>query len=166
VDEGFRSGYEAVGWALRKVNTPIIDGPTVWEMGRKVGYREMLPGLDPWEKLAEAALILKNMERACSLVERTAVLSYFTGGTTEDVVILAKKISRDLGRDRWLVLDVCKAWARDQSRHSSEWWANKYGVNVRTIQRWALKIRRMLDEYFQNGLSKTEDQLRESGHVV
>ena len=165
MEEGFRSGYEAIGWALRRTKTPIVDGPNVWLMGRKTGYRDMMPTLDAWEKLAEAALILKNVDDSCSLSEQAAVFAYFTGGRTPESELLITKISRELRRDRWFVQDCVWGWSRGRPIHSSEWWGKRYNLNERTIRRWSLKIRQQLDDLFSMGLSRAEDSLRESGHV-
>ena len=126
----------------------------------------MMPTLDAWEKLAEAALILKNVDDSCSMPERAAVFAYFTGGRTPQSELLIKKISRELRRDRWFVQDIVWGWSRGRPIHSSEWWGKRYNLNERTIQRWSLKIRQQLDDLFSMGLSRAEDSLRESGHVV
>jgi hypothetical protein len=166
MEEGFKSGYEAIGWALRRTRTPIIDGPNVWLMGRKTGYRDMMPTLDAWEKLAEAALILKNLDRSCPLAEQAAVVAYFTGGRTYQAEVLVTKISHDLRRDKWFVQDCVWGWSRGRPIHSLEWWSKRYKIHLRTIQRWSTKIQQQLDTLFSVGLSRAEDALRESGHVV
>jgi len=126
----------------------------------------MMPTLDAWEKLAEAALILKNVDDSCSLPEQAAVFAYFTGGRTPESELLITKISRELRRDRWFVQDCAWSWSRGRPIHSTEWWGKRYNLNERTIQRWSLKIRQQLDDLFSMGLSRAEDSLRESGHVV
>lgn len=163
--DGFASAYEAIGWALRRVNTPIIDGPSVWDMGRKEGYREFMVGLNPWEKVAEASLILQNVDRACRGGERCAVMTYFTGGTVVETGMLIHYISKIIGRDRWFVKDIVLLWAKGRKGHTQEWWSKKYGVSQQAISRWGLKIRQLLDTLFSVGLSRCEDILTESGHV-
>ena len=165
MDDGISSGYEAIGWALRRVSIPIIDGSSVWEMGRKEGYREFMPGLNPWEKVAESALILHNVDRACRGGERAAVMTYFTGGTVRETAMLIHYVSKTLGRDRWVVKDIVLLWAKGFKGHTQEWWARKYGVSQQAISRWGLKIRQLLDDLFSLGLSRCEDALALSGHV-
>ena len=164
-DGEFRSGYEAIGWALRRVSIPIIDGPSVWDLGRKEGFREFMPGLDPWEKVAEAALILQNVDRACRGGEKATLMTYFTGGTVRETGMLIHYLSKTLGRDRWFVKDIVMLWARGIKGHTQDWWARKYGVSQSTINRWSIKIRQVLDGLFSIGLSRCEDILLESGHV-
>ncbi len=167
MDDGFRSGYEAIGWALRRVNTPIIDGPSIWELGRKEGSRDFMPGLDQWDKVAEAALILKNMERACKVQHRTVIMTYFTGGTVRETAILIEYLAREFQRDRWFVMEVVLHWAKGKKmRHTTQWWAKKHGVSQSTITRCSQRIRQRLDDLFQFGMGILDEALVESGHVV
>jgi len=166
MDEGFRSGYEAIGWALRRTSTPIVDGPSIWELGRKEGSRDFMPELNDWEKLAEAALILRNVERCCRPHHEAIILTYFMGGTVVETAVLISYISKNLGRDKWFVQDIVMNWARGWRGHTGDWWAKKYRVSIRTIQRWALKIKQMLSDMFDFAMSLVDDALVESGHVV
>ena len=166
MEEGFPSGYEAIRWAVQRVNTPIIDGPNIWLLGRKTAPRDMMPTLNQWEKLAEAALILKIVERSCNLKQKVVLMSYFSGGSSDETMALAQYIGSELNRDRWFVRDSIIGWGRGSPPHSSEWWGKKYGVNLRTIQRWSMGVRRSLDDIFSSALSNAEDALKESGHVA
>lgn len=166
MEYGFSNAYEAVGWALRRVNTPVIDGPTVWDMGKKSSGREFMPDLDAWEKVAEAALILKNMERSCSRQQEAVILTYFTGGTVYETGVLVESIARQFGRDRWFVAEIVLHWAKGKKMlHTTEWWAAKYRVNQSTVTRWSQKIREKLDELLGSAMGVLHDALTESGHI-
>ena len=162
--DGFRSGYEAVAWAIRRTKTPIIDGPSLGALSRKSGSHDVLPTLDKWEKLAEASLILLNVERSCTRLEHAAVWTYFTGCTVVASAMLIQHIANESGRDRWFVRDVVLSWARDRPQHTLVWWARKYSVDKSTVTRWSQSIGRRLDNHFRNGLAKVEDRLFETGH--
>jgi hypothetical protein len=135
-------------------------------MASTTGYHDVLPTLNRWEKLAEASLILLNVQRACTPLEHAAVWTYFTGGTVTGSEHIATAVAKELGKDRWFVRDCVLSWARDRPKHSQKWWARKYGVSEMAISRWRTLVIRSLDNDFRNGLAKSEDRLFESGHVV
>jgi len=163
---GFRNSYEAIGWALRRVNTPVIDSPTIWDLGKKSAGRDFMPELDQWEKVAEAALIIRKMETSCSPQHKSVILTYFTGGTVYETGVLIQWIADSFRRDRWFVMEIVLHWAKGKKMmHTTEWWAAKYGVNQSTVTRWSQKIREKLDELFEFAMSVLDDALIESGHV-
>lgn len=164
--DGFVNSHEAIGWALRRVRTPIYDRPSIWDLGRKTSGRDFLPGLNEWDKVAEAGLILKNMERHCAKQHQAVILTYFTGGTVRETGVLIEYLAKLFGRDKWFVMEIVLNWAKGKRmRHTTEWWAKKYGVNQSTITRWTQKIKEKLDELFEYGMSVVDDALIASGHI-
>jgi len=126
-----------------------------------------LPGLNEWDKVAEAALILKNMERHCTKQHQAVILTYFTGGTVPETGVLIEYLAKLHGWDRWFVLEVVLNWAKGKKmRHTTEWWAKKYGLNQSTITRRSQKIKEELDELLEFGMSVVDDALIESGHIA
>ena len=161
----FPNGHVAISWAVRRVNTPIITKPSIYELGKKYRRFDPLPTMSPWEKLAEAALILKHISDACNKGELFILSIYYGGGTDEQIDKLSRYIAKKLGRDKWFVKDQVTAWARERPRHSEKWWMTKYNVNDRTIQRWRHSISKMLDDILKSAITKAENALWESGHV-
>tara|TARA_Y100000310_G_C20695361_1_gene825307 strand:+ start:4320 stop:4730 length:411 start_codon:yes stop_codon:yes gene_type:complete len=134
-------------------------------MARKRAIFEWMPDYSPWEKLAEAIYILKAVQRKCTPLESLAIETYFLGGTNSKVDILAKRISRQLGRDKWFTLDIIKGWAREKPRHTTVWWGKKYGVGSSTISRWQLDIEKACGILLLSGITGANEALKESGHV-
>jgi hypothetical protein len=164
--DGFTNSHEAIGWALRRVRTPIYDRPSIWELGRKTAGRDFLPGLNEWDKVAEAALILKNLERHCTSQHQAVILTYFTGGTVRETGVLIEYLAKQFHWDRWFVMEIVLNWAKGKRmRHTTEWWAKKYGVNQSTITRRTQKIKERLDELFGSGMGIAHDALVDSGHI-
>ena len=166
MDEGiFPSANLAINWAVRRVNTPILESPNIYDMGKKYRSYDPLPEMSQWDKLAEAALIIKVMTRACTNSELFILAVYYSGGTDEQINALSNHIAKNLGRDRWFVKDQVMSWARERPRHTESWWCKKYGVEERTIQRWRHDISKYLDNIFKTAFTKAETALWESGHV-
>ena len=166
MDEGiFPSAHVAINWAVRKVNTPILESPSIHSLGKKYRSFDYLPTLSPWEKLAEAALIIKHITDACTPGELFILAVYYSGGTDEQINALSNHIAKKLGKDRWFVKDQVMAWARERPRHTEKWWMSKYKVEERTIQRWRHSISKLLDDMLKTAFTKAENALWESGHV-
>ena len=150
---------------MRRVNTPILEQSNIYDLARKYRSYDPLPEMSQWDKLAEAATILKVMGRACTHSELFILAVYYSGGTDEQINALSNHIAKNLGRDRWFVKDQVMAWARERPRHTESWWCKKYGVDDRTIQRWRHEITKFLDNIFKTAFTKAENALWESGHV-
>tara|TARA_R110002020_G_scaffold168782_1_gene357743 strand:+ start:148 stop:558 length:411 start_codon:yes stop_codon:yes gene_type:complete len=135
-------------------------------MGRKTAVFEWMPDMTPWEKLAEAVYILKVIQRNCTKLEALVLETYFLGATNLHAKELAKKIGRELHRDRWFTFDILQAWARERPRHSTKWWAKKYGVGPSTIHRWKTEIEERVDLLLQAALVGANHALKNSGHVT
>lgn len=161
----FPSANEAINWAMRRMKTPILSKSNIYSMARKRAIFEWMPDYSPWEKLAEAVYILKAVHRNCTPIEALTLETYYLGGTNRRSPILAKRISRELGRDRWFTLDIVKAWARERPRHTTKWWGRKYGVSPSTISRWQQEIEKSLNILLQSALTGANQALKESGHV-
>ena len=161
----FPSANEAINWAMRRMKTPILTKSTIYSMARKRAIFEWMPDYSPWEKLAEAVYILKAVNRTCTLAEILALETYYLGGTNKRAPLLAKRISRELNRDRWFTLDIVKAWARERPRHTTKWWGRKYGVSTSTISRWQQEIDEKLNILLRSALTGANYALQESGHV-
>jgi len=161
----FPSANEAINWAMRRMKTPILSKSNIYSMARKRAIFEWMPDYSPWEKLAEAVYILKAVHRNCTPIEALTLETYYLGGTNRRSPILAKRISRELGRDRWFTLDIVKAWARERPRHTTKWWGRKYGVSPSTISRWQQEIEKKLNILLQSALTGANQALQESGHV-
>ena len=165
MSEGFPSAYTAVGWAYRRVNTPIITKPSIFYMGAKTRM-DFNPTLTPWDKVAEAAFILKNLERVCKPMELLAVRLYFCGDEGDMTTALATYLGRRVNKDRWFVRDALLQWSTGRPKHTSRWWAKRYDIGQTTVVRWSKKIRGEVDKAFKDGLNKAEEALEESGHIV
>lgn len=162
----FVSGYEAIGWAIRRLRTPIYQSPSIWRMARKTGYRDSMPGMTPWDKVAEAALIMRIIDRQCRPHQRAAIMAYFTGGASPETGGLIEWVARDMAKDRWFVLEVTLNWAKGTpTKHSQRWWARKYGVGQSSVQRWSEGVKKQLENSFSTAVMVTEEALIESGHV-
>jgi hypothetical protein len=135
-------------------------------MGRKRAVFEWMPDMTPWEKLAEAVYILKVVQKSCTRLESIVLETYFLGGTNAQAKLLAKWIGRELHRDKWFAFDIIQAWAKERPRHSTKWWAKKYGVGPSTISRWKLEIEERMDILLQASLTGAGQALKESGHVL
>ena len=165
-DEGiFPSANLAINWAVRRVNTPILEQSNIHDLVRKYRSYDPLPEMSQWDKLAEAALIIKVMTRACTNSELFILAVYYSGGTDEQINALSNHIAKKLGKDRWFVKDQGMAWARERPRHTEKWWMSKYKVEERTIQRWRHSISKLLDDMLKTAFTKAENALWESGHV-
>ena len=161
----FPSAHDAIAWAVRRRNIPIIERSSVHAMGKKKAVFEWMPGLDAWEKLAEAVYIFKEIERTCTKLEMVVLETYYMGGTNELADSLAGKIGRELRRDKWFVADVLRQWARERPRHNLKWWSKKYKVHESTVRRWQGDVIDRLDIMLKASLTGADHALKESGHV-
>lgn len=150
---------------MRRLETPILTKSTIYAMGRKRAIFEWMPDMTPWEKVAEAVYILKAIQRNCTPLESLVLETYFFGGTNANAQVLAKRIGRELHRDRWFTLDIIQAWARERPRHTVKWWGRKYGVGPSTISRWKIEIEERVGLILQAALIGANHALQESGHV-
>ena len=161
----FPSAHDAISWAIRRRSTPIIEKPSIYSMGRKRAVFEWMPGLDAWEKLAEAVYIFKALEKNCSTREMIVLETYYAGGTNDYAPQLAGYVGRMLNRDKWFCLDVLRSWARERPHHNLKWWSKKYRVSESTIRRWQSDVIEKLDVMLQAALTGAGEALRQSGHV-
>jgi hypothetical protein len=161
----FPSAHDAISWAIRRRSTPIIDKPSIYSMSKKRAVFEWMPGLDAWEKLAEAVYIFKALEKNCSGREMIVLETYYAGGTNEYALGLAGYVGRMLKRDKWFCYDVLRGWARERPHHNLKWWSKRYRVSESTIRRWQSEIVEKLDLMLQAALIGAGEALRQSGHV-
>ena len=161
----FPSAHEAMSWALRRLRSPIRSQPSIYQMARKRSGFEYCSELGPWEKVAEAVYIMKAVGKVLTPLERAILQTYFTGGYEQGEEV-AHWISREQNRDRWFCLDIIKTWARERPRHSTQWWAKKYGVGTSTVSRWREDVVKRLDIALQSAMTGAQQALQESGHVM
>ena len=164
-DPDFPSAHEAIAWAIRRLRTPVCQSPSIYQMSRKTAGFEYCSGFSPWEKIAEAVYILKAVQKSLTPLECAILQTYYTGGYERGEEI-AGWVGRRLKRDKWFTLDIVKSWARERPRHSTQWWAKKYGVGSSTISRWQIEIVKRLDIALGSAMTGAQQALQESGHVM
>ena len=162
----FPGSTDAIHWSIRRLNSPIIKPPSMNAMSKKTGGFEWMPMLNPWEKLAEAVFIWKAVEKVCTPEECLILSIYYLGGSNAATEILVKKLARELGRDRYFVMDTVRTWARERPHHSCTWWGRKYGVSSSTAHRWQQEITDRLEVLLNSALVVASIGLKESGHVA
>tara|TARA_R110002020_G_scaffold193584_1_gene394091 strand:- start:9518 stop:10024 length:507 start_codon:yes stop_codon:yes gene_type:complete len=162
----FPGATDAIHWSIRRLNSPIIKPPSMNSMSKKTAAFEYMPMLNPWEKLAEAVLIWKAVGRVCTPEECLTLSIYYLGGSNAATEILVKKLARELGRDRYFVMDTVRTWARERPHHSCTWWGKKYGVSSSTANRWQQEITDRLEVLLRSAITGATIGLKESGHVA
>lgn len=165
MEADFPSAHEAISWAMRRLRTPVKSNPSIYQMGRKsIGF-SYCEELGPWDKVAEAVFILKAVGKVLTPLERSVLQTYFTGGIEQGEQV-ARWVSREINRDRWFCLDIVRTWAMERPRHSTQWWAKKYGVGTSTVSRWREEVVKRLDIALQSAMTGAQQALQESGHVM
>lgn len=92
------------------------------------------------DNVAQAAMILAFTERTLSEVERDVIALYFeppgSGHKEFCAAYVGHRLSEQLNRPKWWVVDVLREWSGTGAQHKIDWWAQNLHKHRNTLHLW------------------------------
>lgn len=139
-------------------------------------------GSTPFDRLAEAAMIIATMRNGLSETLRDVIELYYT--VDNDPVLfnhrkerLARLVSyrlslRMVDADRWYLCDLVREWSGLARQMTDHQWSLKHGYSLRLLHRWRLGRRKTggvlneMDRMLAEGRGRIEPKFVARGIVV
>ena len=128
---------DVLRFAHRWSNRTVIKSPSV----QRVSGDTSPSALTQLDNVAQAAMILAFVDRTLLEVERDVVALYFappTAGQKEFcATYVGHRLSEQLSRPKWWVVDVLREWSGAGALHNVDWWAQNLQRNRKTLYTWS-----------------------------
>ncbi len=174
----FRTAEQAIEFAFGYAPVCKISKAIVSMRGGSVRLRA--ERRDPYDDAAEAALILRIVERELSVDDLCFVVCRYRWDSAEAKMVSVLRVLEltraKFPRVPWMFLrETVGCWSHMERSHTELWWADFLGIAPSTVQRWRrgfkARGRRMpgiltwLDDRVREACDQAAAELRETGWI-